>query len=120
MPAADFFTISFDQMHIVTVHEGPFELSQKLTQRFNQGGWSSECAFIEERMEIRLKDLYWLANGEKTVEVRLMLLSIMETLEESGFRVYVSLRAVNCGGGEPDSLVCYRMRDEEADSTYCL
>lgn len=117
MPPMDFFTISFDQMHTVTVHEGRSELCRQLIQRFKQAGWSKESAFVEDRMEIRLKELYWLANGEKTVEVRLMLLAIMEILEQYGFRTYASLRTVDRGGGEPDSLICCRTRDGEQDDS---
>lgn len=105
---ATFFTITFDQLDIITVHEAALELTQQLIRRFEQAGWSKESAFVEERMEIRLKEKYWLADGQKTVMIRLMLLAIVETLEQFDFRIYASLRAVSSGSGEPDALICYK------------
>lgn len=115
MPPTDFFTISLDQMDVISMHGAPPELSQQLIQRFKQASWSKENVFIEDRIEIRLKEMYWFVNGEKTVEVRMMLLAIVETLEQFGFRIYASMRAVNRESGQPDSLICCKRREEERD-----
>lgn len=116
LSTTDFFTISFDGLDEVTVHEAPPELTQQLIQRFKQAGWSKESAFVEERMEIRLKETYWAAKGQDNVVVRLMLLAIVETLEQFDFRIYASLRAIDSAGGEPDSLICCRKAMTPDDS----
>lgn len=111
LSATDFFTISFDGLNVVTVHEGPPGLTQQLIERFKQAGWSASSVFIEERLEIHLKKTYWLVGGQDNVVIRLMLLTIVETLEQFDFRIYASLRAADITSsayGEPDSLVCCR------------
>ncbi|KAK5953396.1 hypothetical protein OHC33_005340 [Knufia fluminis] len=117
MPPIRFFTISFDQMDRITVHDAPAGVSQQLIHCFKVAGWSKESAYVEDKMEIRLKKSYLLADGEKAVEVRLMLLAIVETLEQSGYRIYASLKVVNAESGVPDSLVCCRTKIAEDAGT---
>lgn len=63
-------------------------------------------------MEIRMKKTYWTPEGEDTVRIRLMMLAVVETLEEFGFRVYASVQA----GTEGDLLVCCRRQDWDMTS----
>jgi len=113
MPSTEFFTITLDQMNIITMLESPPELSSQLIQRLKQANWSKETVFVDDRIEIRLKEQYGFANGEKTVEARMILLAIVETLEQFGFKIYASIRAVGKDSCEADSLICFKTRDEE-------
>lgn len=72
--------------------------------RFQAQDWSAETAYVEDRIEIRLKKAYWMAQGEDTVKVRLMLLEIAEVLDLSGFRIYASARLCNSN----DILFCMK------------
>lgn len=103
MPTS-WFSISFDQGHVLTVHNGPSELSQCLMARFNAQNWAAESAYIEDRVEIRMKKPYWMPNGTDTIKTRLMLLEIAEVLDRFEHRVYASLRL----GSTNDTLFCMK------------
>lgn len=106
-PPCDWFSISFEQFNILTIHDGPHDLCQSLISTFAQNKWSKESAFLDERLELRLKKNYWFPSGEETVRARLMLLTIFETLSSFRFKVYASIRLTsNC-----DVLVCNRVKD---------
>lgn len=118
-PLHDWFSISFDQWHTLTVQDGPADICKQLAQRFSSNGWTKESTFLNDRMEIRLNEMYWVSRKENCVQVRLILLTIIETLEESGFSLYASLTAANRAGAgaESDMLVCARKRNLDPVTT---
>jgi hypothetical protein len=103
MPTS-WFSISFDQSHVLTVHGGPDDFRQCLITRFNAQDWAAESAYVEDRVEIRLKKPYWMPNGTDTIKARLMLLEVAEVLDLFEHKIYASLRL----GNSNDTLFCVR------------
>ena len=50
-------------------------------------------------------------SGEETVATRLMLLSLLESLEECGFTVYAAIDIQSSTEQETDVLICHRQKD---------
>ncbi len=64
------------------------------------------------RVKIKLQGQAWLPVGEKTVDSRILLLGMFQTLEEFGYSVYASIDQENgTDGSETDVLIVQRRKD---------
>ena len=103
---SSWFTIAFDGNTTLSIHQGPKDLCDQLVAIFSSKSWATESAILDDRLEIRLNAQYWFPIGENTVKTRLILLTIMETLERSNCKLYASLLSASHAAGNPDQLVC--------------
>ena len=102
--------ISFDKFKILSIHNGPHDIIQKLMQTFAEWTEGTESFHDENRVELRLKSSYWMSHGEGTMILRKMMLRIAETLDAFHFRIYASVRTVGS---------VYTAAEQEADVLVC-
>lgn len=106
--------ISFDEGDLMHLIDAPTELSQSLAQAF--GPKVQRTKHQGSAFEIKFKGYPWRASGTDTVQSRIILLVLLETLEQHGFSLYASIDQDNGPGGqsgksEADTWFCNRQAD---------
>jgi hypothetical protein len=86
--------------------DAPTELGQALIQAYGDKVQSHEQS--DAITMIKFRGWPWLANGTDTVQVRVLLLRLMEVLEQHGFSLYASINQDSDSDSKADTLFCTR------------
>ncbi|KAH8785714.1 hypothetical protein F5883DRAFT_535919 [Diaporthe sp. PMI_573] len=110
-PPCDWLSISFDwtdKMKIVDAPPG--ELAEALIAEFKAKYRLKSHELEGGRLKLKFHGQPWQASGEDTVMSRMLLLSLLGTLERFGYSLYASIDQVNGSGVEADVLVVTRQQ----------
>lgn len=108
-PPCMWLCISFDKGDLIHVINAPNALNSSLVQALG-----SKVQRTENQgsiFEIKFNGYPWRASGTDTVQTRVILLILLETLEQHGFSLYASIDQDNGPGGDSHST--------EADTWFC-
>lgn len=101
--------ISFDKGDMIHVINAPTELNRSFVQALGPKVQRHEDQ--GSVFEIKFSGYPWRASGTETVQTRVILLILLETLEKHGFSLYGSVDQDNGPGGDSHST--------EADTWFC-
>lgn len=116
-PPYDWIAVSFDHYNkLKIVGKIPKELVSDLLTTFS--GQMKRQEIDDKRVKLIFNDSHWYPHGKATVDTRLLLLTLIETLERSGFTVYASIDQTTdvqsthtTTDSDPDVMICHRRRD---------
>ena len=114
-PPWDWLVVSFDRGNkLKVVGFPPPELAAALVECF--GIRVRRHEITASRLKIKFRGYPWEPHGTNTVDTRVIVLKLLETLEAFGFTLYGSVRITDSGGNynidtEADVLVVHRCRD---------
>ncbi|KAK2741227.1 hypothetical protein FQN57_005689 [Myotisia sp. PD_48] len=112
-PPCEWMSISFHSSDRLRLIDTPTEFSLQLVEALGPLAQNSQTTGIA--FEIKLEGYPWRASGTKTVEARVILLTIMEVLEQHGFSLYAPVNQDNRNANEnsmvvPETWYCNRVR----------
>lgn len=87
----------------------PPDLAGALVSEFMSNHRLKSHELESDRLKLKFHGQPWQANGEETVQVRLLLLKLLEILERFGYSFYASVDQVN-GSEEADVMVVTRQK----------
>ncbi|KAF5249648.1 hypothetical protein FANTH_4956 [Fusarium anthophilum] len=109
-PPCDWICISFDNSDkLKIVDSPPKDLTDAILQTFGRDVRRKEIT--SDRAKIHLANTPWNPSGTDTVQTRIILLKLIETLERCGFTIYATIGSKGEDEeGAQDLLVCQRVK----------
>ncbi|KAK9312472.1 hypothetical protein V1524DRAFT_472682 [Lipomyces starkeyi] len=94
-PSCIWMSISFDRGDLLHLIDAPQDLGRLLVQAY--GEKVQNYQFKGSVFEIKFRGYPWRAYGTDTVQTRLILLTLLECLEQQGFKLYASIDPESLG-----------------------
>ena len=111
-PPCDWLSISFDWTDKMKIVDAPpKDLTNALVAEFKAKYKLKSHELESNRLKLKFHGQPWQANSEETVQVRMMILSLLEILERFGYSLYASMDQVNGSDAEADVLIVTRQKD---------
>ncbi|KAF5675882.1 hypothetical protein FCIRC_7255 [Fusarium circinatum] len=109
-PPCDWICISFDNSDkLKIVDSPPKDLTDAILQTFGRDVRRKEIT--SDRVKVHLANTPWNPSGTDTVQTRIILLKLIETLERCGFTIYATIGSKGEDEeGAQDLLVCQRVK----------
>ncbi|KAF5576684.1 hypothetical protein FPCIR_12474 [Fusarium pseudocircinatum] len=109
-PPCDWICISFDNSDKLKIIDSPpKDLTDAILQIFGRDVRRKEIT--SDRFKVHLANMPWNPSGTDTVQTRIILLKLIETLERCGFTIYATIGSKGEDEeGAQDLLVCQRVK----------
>ncbi|KUI56690.1 hypothetical protein VP1G_04031 [Cytospora mali] len=110
-PPCDWLSISFDWTNKMKIVDAPSpELTDALVAEFTATHKLKSHELESDRLKLKFHGQPWQAPFEETVQLRMLVLKLLETLERFEYSLYASIDQVNGAEAESDVLVVTRQK----------